>query len=268
MCDNSPVFMADNDDPLMQEAVKRARQSFRFFWRELSWEYRRIVPGLDVSAIKVAFSDVDEPSKDDPVEQMWVGDVNFDGIHISGTLMNDPQWLTSVEQGDEIKLPVARVTDWMYAIDGIAYGAFTVHIIRSQMGKAERRSHDEAWGLDFGPPDSYRVVPSDYLPKQLRSGTPSITQMAEIEHPMAINMVESMKEFASHPDHLTSTDDHGFTILHQLSLAGANRCVEALLKLGADPSKPAKNGMTPLALARRLGWKQVQETLTAHGAKK
>jgi len=50
--------MFDGDDPAMQQAYEAAQQSFKYFWRELSWEQRRIVPGVDmadriVSRVKV-----------------------------------------------------------------------------------------------------------------------------------------------------------------------------------------------------------------------
>ncbi len=46
-----------NDDPAMQRANDEARSDFRYFWREMAWERRRIVPGLDLACVKVPFSD-------------------------------------------------------------------------------------------------------------------------------------------------------------------------------------------------------------------
>jgi uncharacterized protein YegJ (DUF2314 family) len=54
-------------------AAERARASFKYFWRELSWERRRIVPGFDNACVKVAFADRGA------VEHMWICDVDFDG---------------------------------------------------------------------------------------------------------------------------------------------------------------------------------------------
>lgn len=42
--ENEPVFYADGEDAAMLEAFKRARESFRYFWRELYWENHRIIP--------------------------------------------------------------------------------------------------------------------------------------------------------------------------------------------------------------------------------
>ena len=38
------VTLHKDDDPAIEAAAKR-EGTFRYFWRELSWEYRRIVPG-------------------------------------------------------------------------------------------------------------------------------------------------------------------------------------------------------------------------------
>ncbi len=42
----SKVFMFDGDDPEMARASQDARKTFGYFWREIAWERRRIIPGL------------------------------------------------------------------------------------------------------------------------------------------------------------------------------------------------------------------------------
>ncbi len=62
-------------------------------------------------------------------------------------------------------------------------------------------------------------------------------------------------------------DEQGFTLLHQMALAGTANGCEILLKHKANPNAVAANGMTPLRLAKALGWKKVAEVLVKHGAK-
>ena len=38
MAEAQPIFFAKTDDPGMNEAFEKAKQNFRYFWRELSWE--------------------------------------------------------------------------------------------------------------------------------------------------------------------------------------------------------------------------------------
>ena len=67
-----PIFFADANNPKRIEAYQKARTSFNYFWRELSWEYRRIVPALNVACVKVAFlQDTDDPNCP-IVEHMWI----------------------------------------------------------------------------------------------------------------------------------------------------------------------------------------------------
>lgn len=86
-------------------AVASAQRTFRFFWREMSWERRRIVKALDLAAVKVSFT-TDSADPDSPsVENMWVTDVDFDGLTLSGILMNEPVWVSSINAGDPVSVP-------------------------------------------------------------------------------------------------------------------------------------------------------------------
>ena len=52
----SKVFLFDGSDPEMLRAHENARANFRYFWRELHWERRRIIPGLDLASVKAAIA--------------------------------------------------------------------------------------------------------------------------------------------------------------------------------------------------------------------
>ncbi len=64
----SPVFYAPGADPAILAASERARATFKYLWRELTWEYRRIIPALELAAVKAAFGD--EGGHPDEVEHM------------------------------------------------------------------------------------------------------------------------------------------------------------------------------------------------------
>lgn len=277
---SSPVFLHEGDDPAMVQAGRSARQTFRYFWRELSWERRRIVPGLDLACVKVGFSDPPggAPRDEDvpAVEQMWVSDVDFDGRQVSGTLINQPNWLKSVKQGDAVRILPKEVSDWMYAIAGKVYGAYTVNLLRSRMSRSERAEHDKAWGLDFGDPDSIRIVPPEFVGKKPGllgkvfggSQPPGLDEIEAAEHPMAVNMGPSLEEtLKEKPEFVHEADERGFTLLHSLALAGTSTGVEIALRHGADVNAVTKNGMTPLRLAKSLGWKNVAQVLERAGGK-
>jgi hypothetical protein len=155
---SSTVVMFDNSDPEMRRAYEQARFTFRYFWRELAWERRRIVPALDLACIKAPFSD-------GPGQHRTEGSPEEDG-----------------------------------------------------------------------------------------------------EHPMSLAMVPSFqKGIADDPSLIHSTDERGWTLLHQQALAGSAATVEVWLDAGADVNAVTANGMTPLQLACSLGWVNVASLLTSKG---
>jgi uncharacterized protein YegJ (DUF2314 family) len=264
----SKVFMFDNSDPEMQRAYENARANFRYFWRECYWEGRRIIPGLDLACVKAPFSD-GENAKQKPdgpaVEQMWIGEVDFDGQLVSGSLINSPNWLKTIKAGDRAQFKLNEITDWMYGISGEVFGAYTVNLMRSRMGKRERAEHDAAWGLDFGDPTKIRVVPGakqtgGFLKNWFGGG-----KAQSEEHPMSENMAPSLKQqIADSPSMVTLKDDRGWTFLHQLSLAGSTAGVKILLDAGSDRNALTDNGMTALALAKTLNWDRIVALLEAN----
>jgi uncharacterized protein YegJ (DUF2314 family) len=273
MSDSQPskVFMFDNSDPEMQRAYEKARETFRYFWREVAWERRRIVPALDLACVKAPFSDGPQATraKDAPeVEHMWLSEVDFDGKIVSGVLLNAPNWLKTVKEGDAARVPLGEISDWMYAISGEVFGASTVNLMRSRMGRQERKEHDDAWGLNFGDPTRIRVVPEPNkgggLLKNWFGKRPADTG----EHPMSVNMASSLKEeLAKDPSMVSAKDDRGWTFLHQEALAGSTATVKVLLEAGANPNALTNDGTTPLQLARALDWDQVVALLASKGAK-
>lgn len=243
----SPTYMFDDGDPEMQRAYEQARATFRYFWREMIMDQRRIVPALELACVKAPFSDGDtqadaaEPAQ---AEQMWLADVGFDGEFVTGMLMNEPNWVTSIKQGDEARIPLARISDWMYASEGEVYGAFTVNLIRARMSAPERQEHDTAWGFSFGDPLHVRTGPGDE------------------EDTAGEELASSLKQHLEQDPSLVSmTGDNGWTLLHQEASAGNTATVRVLLDAGADANARAENGMTPLQIANALGWESVVELL-------
>jgi hypothetical protein len=199
---------------------------------------------------------------------------------LQGTLINSPQSLGSVKEGDRVKIRGKDVFDWMYVTSGKVYGGFTVDVMRSSMSKAERRQHDEAWGFDFGDVGAVNLVPPEYLGEQpspkkgllsyLGASKPAqqdYEKVAATEHPMSVNSRASFDQtLTDNPKLVNQTDDRGYTFLHQLSLAGSYDGVDVCLNHGASPNQTAPNGMTPFALAKCLGWKKVMARLQQAGA--
>jgi hypothetical protein len=182
---------------------------------------------------------------------MWLGEVDFDGRFVSGVLLNAPNWLKTVKAGDSVRVPLDQITDWMYAIFGDVYGAYTVNLKRSRMNQRERAEHDGAWGLNFGDPHRICAVPEPKKP-----GGPSDTDTQE--HPLSEGAAASLRDqLVKDPSVVRAKDDRGWTLLHHQALAGSAATVTVLLECGADTNAVTDHGMTPLQLARSLGWEKV-----------
>ena len=167
-------------------------------------------------------------------------------------IMNDPNDLRGVAQGDRVETPVEGISDWMYSLNGRVYGAWTVNAIRAAMDPEERASHDAMWGLEFGDPAEILLC-ADY-------GGP------EAEHPMSENMAPGLAEqLAQHPERFLEPDERGWTQLHRHALGGSLAICRVLLEHGADPTLTTADGRTALDLARALGWERV-EALLSDGA--
>lgn len=260
--------MFDATDPAMQQAYQAAQGSFRYFWRELSWERRRIVPALDMAMVKLPFTDGPRSDGNSEYEHMWIGDVGFDGDSISGTLLNSPNWLTCVREGEQVSVPFSHLTDWMMTANGRAYGGFTVNLMRSRMGRKERDQHDQAWGLEFGDPADIRVeLQRESQPKAgLLAGlfgNGSRSDPAPVvfsDHPMCVNMIPKIQaQLEADPSIARTIDDDGWTLLHREALAGNLGVVKLLIAVGADPAAQTPAGYTAAELARKIGWPEIAD---------
>ena len=96
----------------MKAAYIQAQQNFKYFWRELYWEYRRIVPGHDFAMVKIPFEQIVAGQTEPLIEHMWINNINFDGEIITGELVNDPNQLTNVTKGDSVSKKVNEIDDW------------------------------------------------------------------------------------------------------------------------------------------------------------
>jgi ankyrin repeat protein len=146
-----------------------------------------------------------------------------------------------------VEILLGDVSDWLVARGGKTYGGFTIQLMRKSMDKKERKNHDQAWGLDFGDPDTIQVVyEQDQHPENL------------IEHPMSKNMRESLEEFLTqHPDELTKSDEFGYAMLHRETIAGNKSIVDVLLEKGAQRDTKTVKGHTAADFAKMLGWDHI-----------
>jgi uncharacterized protein YegJ (DUF2314 family) len=245
------IFLSRSADAEMERASANARKSFQIFWRELSWEMRRIIPGLDMSVVKRGFPTNKKGSPS--LEHMWVGDITFDGNILTGSLLNQPNYIENLNQGDTVQFHYEEMSDWMYSISDKVYGAFTVNVLRSQMTKKELKEHDDAWGLDFGDSQNVNIAPMLSFIKFLQ--TPPIELP---EHPMSENMADKSEDgIREMGRQINDKSILGMTMLQFESLAGNLTQVKLLLKYGANNKIKNVRGQTAQDLAEMFNWVKI-----------
>lgn len=264
------IYGANGESQAFKDAVASAQRTFKFFWREMSWEARRIIKALDMAALKMSFPlDPNDPNIP-VVENMWLAQVEFDGKTITGDLLNEPRWATEYKASDRVSLPFAALNDWMYVRSGQVYGGFTVDALRSDMQADERAGHDEAWGLEFGEPGTVEVVPAEegQAPRLLARALDTdadrqlLAQLESEDHPMAVNMTEKVDEaLLQYPEMVSGFDEEGWLLLHREVLAGNYPVVQALLRHGADRQALNGLGQSAVALAQEAGWPRIGQLL-------
>jgi uncharacterized protein len=85
---------------------------------------------------------------------------------------------------------------------------------------------------------------------------------------MSVAMTPSLEEkLKKNPTMVHAADERGWTLLHELALAGSAGPVRVLLEAGADPNRKTADETTPLKLAESFRWDRVVSLLKNKGAK-
>lgn len=261
MLGKNPIFFFKGDDSEILEAYKNAQKTFKYYLREWVWETRRIVPALSIACVKTAFTD-DEQKENiivaDDVEHMWINNIKFDGEFLYGTLINQPSHLKSVKLNDVVKVPFYLISDWLYSNSYRVFGGFTIQLMRSKMSREERINHDDAWGLKFGNPNKVNICYSSQ--EEIFDFT---NYHKSEDHPMSINMgVKLLEQIKKDKEGLFSYRGFGgFSMLHEMAMAGSAVSVQTLLSEGIDPLMKTKSGKTAKDLAELLNWHDVLKLL-------
>ena len=116
---NAAVVGASGDDPKMLTATAEARKT----WPDFVKAFRNKPENSESFSAKFPF---DAP---DQKEFMWVEVVSIKGDTVVGRLGNDPVWVKDLKLGDEVKMNVSELSDWMYLKDGEIVGGYTVKVL-------------------------------------------------------------------------------------------------------------------------------------------
>lgn len=116
---NAAVVGASGDDPEMMAATAEARRT----WPEFVKTFGKKPENSESFSAKFPFEAPDQK------EFMWVEVISISGDTVVGRLGNDPVWVKDLKLGDEVKMKVSELSDWMYLKDGEIVGGYTVKVL-------------------------------------------------------------------------------------------------------------------------------------------
>lgn len=140
-----PITDVPVDDAEMLAAMQVARDTFPDFWSDESVNSSRAATSGQ-AMVKGYFPG---PKDTDGGEHMWIDQVSYDGILISGVLASEPLELEVPKLGDRVEIPLERLSDWLIVQNGFARGAYTIQLLRKRMTDEERAQHDSRYPFLF-----------------------------------------------------------------------------------------------------------------------
>ncbi len=121
---NVPVIAVSDDDPLMLQAVQKARDN----WPKFLAAYEAKA-GQDF-AVKAPIT------RSQNTEFIWITVTAIEGDRIYGTLANDPNNLGKLKFGSKVSVTTGELNDWGYVDrDGKFVGGYTIEAVK----RASRR---------------------------------------------------------------------------------------------------------------------------------
>lgn len=130
------VILVHEDDPEMNAAQAKARDSLGEFWKHF------ILPGGNEAgfALKMAISD------GRMVEHFWCNEIVGGSSGATCRIDNEPKDVHAVRMGERIPVDPALISDWMYLRDGRIQGGESIRVLLPQMTPEEAAAYREMLG--------------------------------------------------------------------------------------------------------------------------
>jgi uncharacterized protein YegJ (DUF2314 family) len=134
------VTIVSDDDPIMQAAFKKARDTLDEFLA-LSAAPK---PNTESYSVKVAISHMGR------TEYFWIAPFAQIGDEFSGRISNTPRYVTTVSEGQEIQFERADIVDWTYenTVEQRTYGNFTACALLAHESEEEAAAVTKEYGLN------------------------------------------------------------------------------------------------------------------------
>jgi uncharacterized protein YegJ (DUF2314 family) len=114
-----PIVGFSTDDPAMNAAILKARETLPKFWQKFS----------DHAADEHDFFLKIRIVDDNGAEHFWCGEIQGSPKNATCTISNDPQTVQTVKIGQRIKIDFTTISDWMFMRGEKMVGAQTLRVI-------------------------------------------------------------------------------------------------------------------------------------------
>ena len=152
-----PLFVdLRDDDPALLAAVIEAREKLPQFRAAFSARHFRPavylvkVPFVDRSDVGqsslVATSEVVAENPKRPIAHLWLGVTSTLDEMFFCSVGEAPKQL-GLMKGDSFVIGEEVVEDWMIDHQGVAYGGFSLRVLRSRLGEIDKRRFDDHTGI-------------------------------------------------------------------------------------------------------------------------
>lgn len=122
-----PVVAVSSDDPLLLEAVAKARETWPAF-----------VEALD-SGLGENFAVKAPVSAGGNTEYIWISVTGTEGGRIYGILANQPADLGNLKQGSKVSVQVEQLNDWIYiSPEGKPIGGHTIEALNKALARKRK----------------------------------------------------------------------------------------------------------------------------------
>jgi uncharacterized protein YegJ (DUF2314 family) len=134
-----PIYQVPQNDPEMAAAILQAQKTLPEFIDHL----KNPLPKQNFASLKARFPYDDLGNYED----IWIGNLAYDGEVFTGTIGNDPAFVTNLKFGDKVTIKPQDVSDWMIVQDGKLVGGYTILVVRSRLKPEERPAFDQGFGI-------------------------------------------------------------------------------------------------------------------------
>ena len=131
------IIGVESGDPEMNAAIARAVAELPDFFRHLA------SPGAGEQRFLIKFDII----PGDEAEFVWASDLDRSSTPMTGTLLNQPEWIDGFEIGQRVVIPDDRIIDWSYFRGRVLQGAHTQRVLLGRMPPedAARLRADAGW---------------------------------------------------------------------------------------------------------------------------